>query len=150
MSKQQRFRFFVVALLGLASNAVNAQQTARSLPVTFVLKEEFSTPGLAAVIRQTGGINSEYVIALSRASLSPETIHAAVASLSRLASRFGDQKAKRAEIRLSASQRNPQLSAIDRALMNALAEQLRAAPVRETATAGRAQSFVANVAISSP
>jgi hypothetical protein len=119
----------------------------RLVPVTFLLKNDFSTPGLAAVVRQTGGPSSQNLIALNRASVSPEVIYLAVTSLGRSIKRFGDEPTRPSDIRISSAARRPALSTASRAEMQAFAQQLLTASAKDIPKVGRVPAFTVNVPI---
>jgi hypothetical protein len=96
--------------------------------VTLILKEDFSRPGLAAVVRATAeGAN---IIGFKRAALTPELLSAALTSLSRARLKLGERPDRRIDIRIREGMRLRAVSPADRVALERIIAELRSAARR--------------------
>lgn len=136
-------RVFVILLSALMPIVVHAQRT---VPVTFILAKKFSGQGVSAVVRQTGGADSEYIIAIREESLSLETLAACLNSLRRVIDISQGDKSRRVDVRIAESA--VLRSADNDAQARGLLQRLKVAPLRQVKTiTGEVRSFEVRVTV---
>lgn len=129
---------FVVAGRTSAQVGENAE---RRIQATLFVKEDFSTPGLAAVGRRTAGPNGQNLIGFKRSALRPEVILAAAKMLTNSDRRMGERPSRRVDFRIPEATNLGRFDAEELAWAQSVLNQLRDAPTREVPPAGRVRAI---------
>lgn len=148
MSLSRPLALVSLAIAFLAPFAAQAQAAPDSdhpIQVTLFVKEDFSTPGLAAVGRRLPGVGGQNLIGFKRSALRPELILAAAKILRKSDLTHGARPSKRIDFRI------PDNVALGRAEPDELAwaesvlAQLRSAPIKEIPPAGRVPAITITI-----
>jgi len=109
----------------------------QGLAVTIMVRENFASPTVDAVIRDEPGSRSTPLIAIKRAALSPALVYRALASLSQSREKHNGPPSKRETMRLGSGSAFQAVPDEDRAWVERLMTQLSGAPATDIAGVGR-------------
>ena len=112
-------------------------QNTEGLAVTIMVREDFASRTVDAVIRSEPGSASSSLIAIKRAALSPALVYRALASLSQSREKHKGPPSKRETMRLATGSAFQAVPDEDRAWVDRLVTQLSGAPATDIAGVGR-------------
>jgi hypothetical protein len=101
-----------------------------TLPVTFVLIDNFRNPKITAMVSRTPGPQGLDVIFIQKSALSPQLLVVATRDLRMSVHRHGERPSKNVRMFLTGDFRKSRLSATDQAWSNDIVSQLQTAPSR--------------------
>lgn len=144
-----RLPLIVLAAVPLATAPmVGRAQVAPAAPrsVTLVLKERFTRPDLAAVVRRTAGPNPESIIALKRSAATPELLATALVILEKSVERLGNTPPRKLTVVIPDGLRQHPVAAAERPRFAGAIDRLLGAPPRAVPGVGNVPAITMDLA----